>query len=214
MPGRRWRILAEAFLVVALATVATLTIARAPAKQAGDEANWLGTARFFLVLFVRHDISAEAWPDSYWTRTQPMIPRYIMGGWLWMRGIDYEWLDPNYDHRRKWFSNVDEGKAPTEQILTEARIPMRGLTILAAVLLYGVVRVMAGPVGGLSSALLFCGSPYLALHLVRAMGEPPFVVFLLATLLVSLVAIKRGAGRGPGIGLAALAGILLGLAFA
>jgi hypothetical protein len=205
---------AEMLVVLAILVVATSVFSRAHAKQAGDEANWLGTARFFLVLFVRHDVSAESWADSYWTRTQPMIPRYVMGGWLWARGIDYEWLDPNYDHRRKWFSNVAEGRAPTEPILTEARIPMRGLTIVASVLLYGVVRVLAGPAGGVTAALLFCGSPYLALHLTRAMGEPPFVVFLLATLLVSLLAIKRGGRRGPGIRLCILAGVLLGLAFA
>src|SRR5215204_2489056 len=198
MPGRRWRVLAELVLVLALAVVATLTIARAPAKQAGDEANWLGTARFFLVLFVRHDVSAESWPDSYWTRTQPMIPRYIMGGWLWARGVDYEALDPNYDHRRKWFTNVEEGKAPTNEVLTEARIPMRALTVVAALLLYGVVRVLAGPLGGAAAALLFSGSPYLALHMVRAMGEPPFIAFLLATLLVMLLAVKRGGRSGPG----------------
>jgi hypothetical protein len=214
MPGRRWRIVAEVALVLAILVIATSVFARAQSKQAGDEANWLGTARFFLVLFVRHDISAESWPDSYWTRTQPMIPRYVMGGWLWARGIDFEWLDPSYDHRRKWFSNVADGKAPTEQILTEARIPMRGLTILAAVFLYGVVRVMAGPVGGLTAALLFCGSPYLALHLTRAMGEPPFVLFLLAALLVAVLAIKRGGQRGPRFTLGILAGVLLGLAFA
>ena len=214
MPRKRWRILAELVLVLAIATVASLTIARAPAKQAGDEANWLGTARFFLVLFVRHDVSADSWPDTHWTRTQPMIPRYIMGGWLWARGYDYEGLDPDYDHRRKWFSNQAEGKAPSDAVLTEARIPMRALSVVAAVLLYGVVRVMAGPVGGAAAALLYSGSPYLALHLVRAMGEPPFVVFLLATLLVSLVAVKRGGSHAPSVGWGVLAGVLLGLAFA
>ena len=199
--------------MLAVAVVAASVFARAPAKQAGDEANWLGTARYFLVLFVRHDISAEAWPDSYWTRTQPMIPRYIMGGWLWARGYEYEWLDPNFDHTKKWFTNEREGKAPTEAILTEARVPMRALTVVAAALLYGVVRVMAGPVGGVA-ALLFCGSSYVPLHMVRAMGEPPFIAFLLATLLVSLVAIKRGALHSPRVGLGLVAGLLLGLAFA
>lgn len=201
-------------LVLAVTIVAASVFGRAPAKQAGDEANWLGTARYFLVLFIRQDVSAEAWPDSYWTRTQPMVPRYVMGGWLWARGYDYEWLDPNFDHTKKWFTNQREGKAPTEPILSEARIPMRALSVVAAVLLYGVVRVMAGPVGGAAAALLFCGSSYVPLHMVRAMGEPPFVVFLLAALLVSLVAVKRARGRAPGIGWGVLAGTLLGLAFA
>jgi len=137
-----------------------------------------------------------------------------MGGWLWARGQEYEYLDPNYDHRRKWYSNVDEGKAPSNALLTEARIPMRALTVVAAVLVYGVVRVLAGPLGGAAASLLFSGSPYLALHMVRAMGEPPFIAFLLATLLVMLLAVKRGSRRGPGWGWGLVAGVLLGLAFA
>jgi hypothetical protein len=205
---------AEVLLVLAVTVVAASVFGRAQAKQAGDEANWVGTARYFLVLFVRHDISAEAWPDDHWTRTQPMVPRYIMGGWLWARGYEYESLDPYFDHTKKWFTNVRDGKAPTEPILTEARIPMRALTVVAAVLMYGVVRVMAGPVGGVAAALLFCGSSYVPLHMVRAMGEPPLIAFLLAALFVSLVAIKRGGAGWPGVGPGVLAGVLLGLAFA
>jgi hypothetical protein len=211
---RWWRLAAELLLVAAVAVVAGLMFARAPAKQAGDEANWLGTARYFLVLFAQHDISAEAWPDNYWTRTQPMVPRYIMGGWLWARGYEYASLDPNYDHTKKWFTNVSDGKAPGEAVLAEARIPMRALTAISAVLLYALVRVLAGPVGGLAAALLYCGSSYVPLHMVRAMGEPPFITFLLATLLVCVVAVKRGSGRSPGIWWGVLAGLLLGLAFA
>ena len=205
---------AEVLLVLAVLLVAASVFGRAHAKQAGDEANWLGTARYFLVLFVRHDISAEAWADSYWTRTQPMVPRYIMGGWLWARGYEYEALDPSFDHTKKWFTNVRDGKAPSEAVLDEARVPMRALTTIATVLLYGVVRVMAGPVGGIAAALLFCGSSYVPLHMVRAMGEPPFIAFLLATLLASLVAVKRAGSRPPGVGWGVLVGVLLGLAFA
>src|SRR6188768_723521 len=132
--GRWWRMAAEVALVLAVTVVAASVFGRAPAKQAGDEANWLGTARYFLVLFVQHDVSAEAWQDTYWTRTQPMLPRYIMGGWLRARGYDYEGLDPNFDHTKKWFTNEREGKAPTEAILSEARLPMRALSVVAAVL--------------------------------------------------------------------------------
>ncbi|MCC7369335.1 MAG: glycosyltransferase family 39 protein [Chloroflexi bacterium] len=202
-------------LVVALAAAALWNFGTFPSKQAGDEANWVGTARFFLVLFVRHDVSIESWPDSYWTRTQPMIPRYIMGGWLWARGLPFEHLDPNYDHRRKWFSNVEAGKAPDQGTLTEVRLPMRGLAALSALLVYGVVRALAGPVGGATAALLFMGSPYLKLHLVRAMGEPPFIVFLLATLLAAVLMLRRpDRARALGWRSALAVGSLLGLAFA
>jgi hypothetical protein len=42
----------------------------------------------------------------------------------------------------------------------------------------------------------------------------PLLVFLLATLLVSLLAIKHGGRRGPSVKLGIVAGVLLGLAFA
>ena len=213
MRRRWWRIAAEVLLAIAVTVVAAWSFGRAPAKQAGDEANWVGTARYFLVAVVQRDLSADAWADSYWTRTQPMVPRYIMGGWLWARGVPFEHLDPAFDHTKKWFTNVREGKAPDEATLDEVRVPMRALAALSAVLLYGVVRVMAGPIGGLAAALLYCGSSYVPLHMVRAMGEPPFMAFLLATLLVSLLGIQRSARRGPSIGLGIAVGLLLGLAF-
>lgn len=205
----RW--LVEIALVVAVLAVAVPTFGRAQAKQDGDEAMWMGTARFFLTLFVQHDISAEAWPDNFWTRTHPMMVRYVMGGWLWAHGYDLTSVDPHFDYTRKWFTNVEMGKAPSEAMLTEMRRAMRGLAVVCAVLMYGIVRVMAGRIGGLATALLFCGSPYITLHFIRAKGETILMVFLLAALFTSIVAMKRGGARGPSIGCGIATGVLLGL---
>lgn len=205
----RW--LVEIALVVAVLAVAVPAFGRAQAKQDGDEAMWMGTARFFLTMFVQRDVSPEAWPDSFWTRTHPMMVRYVMGGWLWAHGYDLTSVDPHFDYTRKWFTNVEMGKAPGEAMLTEMRRAMRGLAVVCAVLMYGIVRVMAGRIGGLATALLFCGSPYMTLHLIRAKGETILMVFLLAALLASVIAMKRSNARGPSIGWGIATGVLLGL---
>jgi hypothetical protein len=82
----RW--LLEIALVLAVVAAAVPAFARAQAKQDGDEAFWIGSSSFYLTLFVRHDLSAEGWPDGYLTRTQPMIVRYLLGGWLTARGYN------------------------------------------------------------------------------------------------------------------------------
>jgi hypothetical protein len=212
--ARALRWLIEIALIVVVVAVAVPVFGRAQAKQDGDEAMWMGTAHFFEKLFIEHDISAKAWPDNYWTRTHPMVVRYIMGGWLWAHGYDLDSLDPAFDYTRKWFTNVEMGKAPGEAMLTEMRRAMRGMAILCAALMYGIVRVLAGRIGGLAAGLLFSGSPYMTLHLIRAKGETILMLFLLAALLTSIVAMKRSTGRGPSIGWGALTGVLLGLAIA
>ena len=206
----RW--LAEIALVAAVVAAAMPAFARAQAKQDGDEAFWIGSSSFFLTLFVRHDLSADAWPDGYLTRTQPMIVRYLLGGWLTARGYNIESVSPIYDHSRKWFTNVELGTAPDEPMLREARLLMRGLAVVCTVLLYGVVRIAAGPVGGLAAALLLIGSPYFTLHLIRAKGDTILLMFMLASLLTGLVAIKRSDARGPSVRWGILTGLLLGLA--
>src|SRR5205823_4871158 len=162
--------------------------------------------------FVEHDVSAQSWPDEYWTRTQPMVVRYAIGGWLWLHGYDLKALDPTYDYTRNAAENRRAGLGPSDALLAEARVPMRALAALAVLMLYLVVRVLAGPIGGLVAAGLATGSPYLQEHLVRAKAESTLMFLLLATLLVAIVGIERGGRRWPSLGWGIAAGVLLGLA--
>jgi 4-amino-4-deoxy-L-arabinose transferase-like glycosyltransferase len=208
---RAWLVLAEALLVLCILAVAAGTFAVARAKSDGDEAEWIGTSRFFLTLFVERDLSAEAWPDGYWTRTQPMMARYVIGSWLWLRGHDLTSLNPAHNHDVSWAANQRAGTAPSNAILDEARMPMRALAALSVVLLYLIVRLLAGPVGGLAAALLALGSPYLSEHLVRAKGDTTLTFFMLLALLLAVISLRRVAGRSS-LRWAAAAGLALGLA--
>src|SRR6266540_841107 len=195
MHKTRWWWLADWALVLSVLVVALATFGGARAKFDGDEAEWIGTAGFFRTLFVEHDLSPEAWPDNHWTRTQPMVARYVIGAWLWARGYDLTSLDPTYDFDQTIGANRRAGHGPSDALLDEARLPMRFLGALAVASLYPTVRLMAGPVGGLVAGLLAVGSPYLQEHLIRAKGDPSLMVFLLAGLLAAVASLKRLEGR-------------------
>jgi hypothetical protein len=209
---RAWLVPAEALLVLCILVVAASTFAVARAKSDGDEAEWIGTSRFFLTLFVERDLSAEAWPDGYWTRTQPMMARYVIGSWLWLRGHDLTSLNPAHNHNLSWAANQRAGTAPSNAILDEARIPMRALAALSVVLLYLIVRLLAGPVGGLAATLLALGSPYLNEHLVRAKGDTTLTFFMLLALLLGVISLRRVPMGPPSLRWGAAAGLALGLA--
>src|SRR3954447_14952083 len=57
-----------------------------------DEADYVATSRYFGYLFLQHDVSRPEWGSNHWTRTQPPLTRYIIGGWLTAAGRDLESL--------------------------------------------------------------------------------------------------------------------------
>jgi hypothetical protein len=209
---RTWRLAAEVLLAVGVLAVALSTFGGAKAKFDSDEAAQIGTTRYFQTLFVERDLSAEVWADTYWTRTHPMVTRYVIGAWLWSRGHDLNAFDPTYDPNASRDRNLRAGRGPSDEVVAEARVPMRVLAALAVAALYLTVRLAAGPIGGLAAALLALGSPYLTEHLIRAKGEAPMMFFLLAALLAATIALRRTGRARPSLAWGVAAGTLLGLA--
>ena len=99
-------------MVVGVFLAAVLDFAMAEAKIDSDEGNWIGTTRFFETYFIERDFSPEAWADDYWTRTQPMVFRYVIGSRLWLRGHDSQLQNPNYDSSKTAAANRRLGLAP------------------------------------------------------------------------------------------------------
>jgi hypothetical protein len=214
--SRRIRLLGEIGLALAVLMVAGSIFLTNRVKIDSDEAEWIGTTRYFQLYFVEHDVSAQSWPDEYWTRTQPMVVRYVIGSWLWLRGYDLEALDPTYDYTRNAAENRRAGLGPSDELLADGRMPARALAMLSILTLYLVTRLLAGPAGGLVAATLATGSPYLQEHLVRAKAESTLMFLLFATLRVGVIGLSRAERterRWPDLGWGIATGILLGLAF-
>jgi hypothetical protein len=211
----RW---AVEILLPILVFVASLNVfLGTKAKIDSDEGNWIGTTVYFQRFFVERDFSQEAWADGYWTRTQPMVFRYVIGSWLWWKGHDLPALNPNYDYSKTIQANRRLGLAPPDEALEDAREVTRGMSALAVTMLYLVVRVLAGPVGGipggLVAATMAAGSPYLQENLIRAKAESTLIFFLLGALLFAILSLRRAGPNWPSARWGILTGLFLGLAF-
>jgi hypothetical protein len=209
----RRRNAAESLLVIGVFAVALFVFATAKAKIDSDEGNWIGTTHYFETFFLQRDFRPEAWPDGYWARTQPMVFRYVIGSWLWLRGHDLQIQNPNYDYSKTAAANRRLGVAPSDDVLLDARMPARLMAALAATMLYLVVRVLAGPVGGLAAATSFVGSPYLQENLIRAKAESTLMFFLLAALLLAMLGVGRLYRPWSAARWGLATGLMLGLAF-
>jgi hypothetical protein len=217
-PSARWlRRAVEILIPLVVLAVALDVFFDAKAKIDSDEGNWIGTTRYFETFFVDRNFSPEAWTDGYWTRTQPMVFRHLIGSWLWYRGHDLDALNPYYDFSKGIQANRRLGLAPPDDVLNDARMVTRLMSALAVTVLYLVVRVLAGPlggiVGGLTAATFAIGSPYLQENLIRAKAESTLIFFLLAALLVAVVGLQRARDNRPGLWWGIATGVLLGLAF-
>ncbi len=216
-PALRWT--AELLVVLTVFSVVLTVFFNAKAKIDSDEGEWIGTTRYFQTLFIEHDLSPDAWADSYWTRTQPMVLRYVIGSWLWFQGHDLHIQNPNYDYAKTAAQNRRLGLAPADDVLNDARQPARLMAALAVTLLYGIVRLLAGPVGGVIGGLVAAGfatgSPYLQENLIRAKAESTLMFFLLGALLLAILSVRLGKIERPRSAVAwgMATGLLLGLAF-
>ncbi len=178
-----------------------------------DESDYIWTSRYFDYFIVSRDLDNEAWGDNLWTHTQPMMTRYLIGGWLWTRGYNLSTLPaPSYDWGQTYEENKRAGHVPENWLLVEARIPSILLAAGSTVLLYWLGSMIAGPLAGIVAALLLLGNPLMREHIVRAIPEPALMFFVLLALWLAAVGTRRGRGGGLPAAWAVGVGAALGLA--
>jgi hypothetical protein len=177
----------------------------------GDEIDYIGNARYFNYLFLEHDIENPAWDDNYWTHTQPMLTRYVVGGWLWVRGYDLNTMPfPYYDFDVSLEENVREGRVPERALINDARLPSVVFAAGAATLLYLLGRILSGALAGLTASLLMIINPLARQHMATATPEALLCFLLLLTLLLAVL----GARSSQTSRLPALWALAVGLALA
>jgi 4-amino-4-deoxy-L-arabinose transferase-like glycosyltransferase len=167
----------------------------------GDESANLFSARYFTLAFVERNFASRDWGDNYWTLTQPMLPRYLAGSWLWARGFDLNDVARPYNFLRSYEDNLRGGRVPDQRQLVEARMPFAVLGALTVPVLYLVVALLASPLAGIVAGSLAIASPVLLEHSVLFMSEAPLGLLTVLTLLI--VAASHGSWRWvPALGIA------------
>jgi hypothetical protein len=202
-----------AALVFAVA-FAVLADAAARVDHWADENDYLITSRYFRMLFVEGDLASGEWDDNYWTHTQPMLTRYLIGGWLWLRGYDLDDMPRRYDLTNSFAENQRKGRVPDATLLRDARLSLLPFAAGSIALLYLLGATLGGTVAGLAAAGAALASPLAREHMVRTMPEAPLAFFILLALAVGIVGVQRGCRGGLGAWWAIGLGLAAGLALA
>jgi Dolichyl-phosphate-mannose-protein mannosyltransferase len=213
-PLATWRrILLPAAVFVAALLVLGFEASVAPFEA--DEADYVATSRYFGYLVLKHDVARQEWGSNHWTRTQPPLTRYIVGGWLTAYGYDLEKMNQPYVSTASSYEvNRQKGRVPTDDVLARARQPMVLLGAGAVVGLFLLGALLGGNVAGLAVVALALTSAFLRYTLVHAWAEAPLAFFLVLSALLAAVGVQRvSEGRRWGRWAVAL-GLALGLASA
>ena len=211
---RTWRhaVLAAGIFLVALGVLAR------EARVAGfeaDEADYTATSRYFGYLFLHGDPWRAEWDGNHWTRTQPPLTRYVVGGWLTLHGYDLAAMNQPYVSTASSFEvNRLKGRVPTDDVLAAARQPMVLLGAGAVALIFALGALLGGPVAGVAAATLALSSGFIRYTFVHAWAEAPLAFFLTLSALLVAVGTGRVARGAPWRGWAVAAGLALGLACA
>jgi hypothetical protein len=157
-----------------------------------DEADYVATSRYFGYLFLQRDVTRQDWESNHWTRTQPPLTRYIVGGWLTAYGYDLEDMNQPYVSTASSYEvNRQKGRVPTDEVLASARQPMVILGAGAIAMLYLLGAMLGGsPVGLLTSALAL-SSPLMRYTLVHVWAEAPLALFLVLSALLAAIGVRR-----------------------
>jgi hypothetical protein len=179
-----------------------------------DEGQWIWTTRYFQLAFLDRQLTGPAWDETYWTLTQPMVPRYIMGATIWLSGrplpeLDLEhrideargpdrarYLDPSTFRDERRLAEQRRVPRPSPEVLWAARLPMVVVGAGTVALLFAIAAELAGVVAGLVTAASFVAAPFALTLIPRAHSEAPTLFFLVLALWLAIQA-TRAAARAP-----------------
>src|SRR5205823_3855122 len=141
------------------------------------ESGALWQSRYFSYLFLERDLTKPEWGDNFVTHTQPMLTRYILGGWLWAHGYDLFKMPRPYVWDKSLEDNRVTGRVPGEALLRQARAPMVLFATAALAVLYLIGRVLGGALAGVVASVLALSSPLVQETLVRTLPDAPLAFF-------------------------------------
>ena len=147
------------------------------AKFHYDESHWIHTSSYFEILLSENSDS-RFWDENYWTLTQPPVARYIIGLSRNIFGVDTDQLNDPWEFSLSYEENAANGCLPSDHLLKISRLPMALIATLTGTILFILLLDGFGLVPSLIFLSFFIFNDYLKRILVRAMGDPPLVLFI------------------------------------
>ena len=132
----------------------------------------------------------DIWGTYYFTLTQPPVARYIIAIGRRLCGYTTDGLNNPWRFKISDSDNRAGGNMPTRGLLRSARVTMAVMSIASGMILFGLVSACAGRTAGWIFVALYAFSPYLLIHLRRAMGDPPLLFFTCLGMLTGMLALQ------------------------
>lgn len=132
----------------------------------------------------------DTWGTTYFTLTQPPVARYIIAIGRRLCGYTVKDLNPPWRFRASESENLVAGNMPSKGLLRSARATMAVLSIASGMILFTLVSASAGRTAGWIFIVLYAGSPYLLIHLRRAMGDPSLLFFTCLAMVTGMLALQ------------------------
>lgn len=154
-----------------------------------DESQWIGSSQVFEEYFnARFD--SPYFEESYWTLTQPPITRYFIGVGRTIGGYGQKELNIPWNFFVNDEANIQNGGMPSIELLWWSRFPMAVSAITAIMIVFILIREILGNMAGFIWILLVFNNSYFLLHLRRAMGESPLMLFVSLGALICFTILK------------------------
>jgi hypothetical protein len=152
----------------------------------GDEAYWLRSSIQYKLFFIDRALDSKEFGRC---RNEP-VGKYIIGLVLHVAGYgdrieELGRIEPwKFDKDYKW--NVDNQRMPPSELRSVVRFAMALFGVLICVLIYWIGRIVCSMKAGIIASLLLAYNPLMQLCCKRAMPDAPLLLFMTATVILSI----------------------------
>jgi len=136
------------------------------------------------------------------------LTKYLMGLSWQMSGNTTADINEQWHWGFDWDWNVTNGHMPSDDLLLIGRWSSALMLMMGVWVMFKIGEIAAGPVAAYSSSLLYAMHPALLLNGRRAMFEGGMILFLLLTVLLGLMFLRRQSWDAA-FGLGLVAGLAL-----
>ncbi len=152
----------------------------------GDESHWIVSSAAWFHLF--HGTPHEPfWIDAF---DQPMFVPYVFGAIAARQGLDELHLNPPYDFRRDYETNVREGRIPDAALLYRCRLASTLFGVGGCLAGAAIAWRLAGPWAAAAALLLVGLNPFYLRSIHRAMAEGFLAFWFLSGWLLCVLAVE------------------------
>lgn len=165
-----------------------------------DEVGWIFTAYYFNLYFLHFDLFHQDWKD-YEAFDHPPLPKYIVGGVLFLKGYKIDSLEPKRFWNRipinqfqTYFEFVKHEVPNPGAVIPALRTAIFLFALSALLLIYAFIRISYGILPAMVSTALIITNPIFNTVSTRILSDPILLFFFASFALLCGLYLKSPKG--------------------